>query len=129
MTEVFMKKNISPRSPRVRAHPLKMMKAQTMKVGSSKKSLGKKKIRSQYFYPAPDNYEEEYEGSFVDDPDEVGTYRSMNDGGSIHSNYSMRSMGQLMKVVAFFPPFHRFFNKFCLNRRWLVKIFPSFKPV
>jgi len=101
MGDLFMKKGASPRSPRVRAHPLKMMKAQTMKVGMSKKGLSKKKIRSQYLYP-PDDMEDDLMSSVVDDPDEIGTYRSVNDGNaSIHSNYSgmQRSVGQLMKSM------------------------------
>lgn len=102
MGDLFMKKGASPRSPRVRAHPLKMMKAQTMKVGMGKKGLSKKKIRSQYLYP-PDDMEDDLMSTVVDDPDEIGTYRSVNDGNaSIHSNYSgmQRSVGQLMKVSA-----------------------------
>ena len=100
MTEVFMKKSSSPRSPRIRAHPLKTMKgSQTMKLAGSKKALSKKKIRSQYLYPTDDD--EDFIHTAVDDPDEIGTYRSL-DGGSVHSNYSMqRSMNQLMKVL---PP-------------------------
>jgi hypothetical protein len=102
MAEVFMKKNLSPRSPRVRAHPLKSIKgSQTMR-GMSKKALSKKKMRQQYNqYYFPDDMDDDgMNNMMMDDPDEIGTYRSLNDNMSAYSQQSLsqRSVGQLMKV-------------------------------
>jgi hypothetical protein len=104
MAEVFMKKSLSPRSPRIRAHPLKSMKGMThpVKYGGSpsRKKFSKKKIHSQqYFYAPEDDDDGMMMGTqIIDDPDDVGTYRSSLDQGSVYSTNSMRSVGQMMKV-------------------------------
>jgi hypothetical protein len=75
--------------------------SQTMKSG---KKLSKKRTKNQFYYT--DDYgEEDYASNTIDDPDEIGTYRSLNDGASVYSNgsISQRSVGQLMKV-SYFPP-------------------------
>jgi hypothetical protein len=117
---VFMKKQQgggSPRSPRVRAHPLKQVSnasnsnlSNSMPIVKTKKSKKKAPKNQGYYNPPPMMPMEDYlynddERSYVmdqmqmDDADEVGTYRSL-DAPSVHSVYSaQRSVSQLMQVI------------------------------
>ena len=98
-----MKKS-SPRSPRARAHPLKVSekngrggKNNHTTPGSKKK---KKKNNKHGIFSNTDEVDEDrLLNHFSDDPDEISTYRSL-DTGSIHSAYSAgnKSIGQFMKV-------------------------------